>query len=134
MASVESNLRTYLIGKAGITAIFGASNTRIYVNRVHASITTAYPYAILRRVLGAPPYAHDGALPETSLTQIDVYSDSATTVDTGSAAIRTELSGLTGTVSGLTVGHTFITDQREDFDPESRTFRNSTDYEIGQNG
>ena len=134
MAELLPNMRTYLIGKSGITDVFGATDTRIYVDRIDPKITTAYPFAILRDVTGGPGYAHDGALPDTSFVQIDVYSDAQSTADSGRTAIEAELSGLTGAMSNVTVGSSFVSNKRGDFDPESRRFRRSLDVQIGQNG
>ena len=134
MAELLPNMRTYLIGKAGITTAFGASLTRIYVDRIDSKITTAYPFAILRDIVGGPDYAHDGALVETGSVQIDVYSDAQSTADSGRLAIQTELSGLTGAMSNITVGHSFISNKRGDFDPDGRVFMRSMDVEIEQNG
>lgn len=135
MAEIESSLRTYLCAQAGVTAIFGATAVcRIHVDRRDSKLTTAYPYAIIRTVTEAPMNAHDGALPDTGTYQIDVYSDSKTTANSGTTAIRTELTGFSGTMSASTVGHSFIVNTRGDFDPDTRTFRRSTDVEIGQNG
>jgi hypothetical protein len=131
MADVASNLRTYLVGKSGVTNIL---STRIYVDHVHEDITIEYPYAIIRTVDEVPDYAHDGALLPTGLYQIDVYSDSKTTAVTGATAIQTELSGTRGTVSGITAGHIFATRMADDYDTDIRIFRRSTDYEVGQNG
>lgn len=134
MAELESNLRAHLIAQGGITAIFGSSNTRIYVDRMDPKITVAYPFAIIRTVAEAPSYAHDGALPDTGIYQIDVYSDSKTTVNSGTTAIRTELSGFTGSLSSITVGASLIVNTRGGFDPDKRVFRRSTDVLIAQNG
>lgn len=135
MAELESSLRTFLCGKAGVTAIFGATAVcRIAVDRWDPRLDTVYPYAIIRTVSEAPDYAHDGALPDTGVYQIDVYSDSKTTANSGTTAIRDELSGFSGTMDASTVGHSFVVNTRGDFDPASRVFRRSTDVEIGQNG
>ena len=134
MAELLPNMRTYLLTKSGITTAFGATLTRLYINRKDPAITTTYPFAILRDIVGGPEYAHDGALPETGSVQIDVYSDAQSTADSGRAAIQAELSGLTGAMSGITVGSSFISNKRGDYDPESRVFRRSMDVQIGQNG
>jgi hypothetical protein len=135
VADIETSLKAYLCAQAGVTAIFGATaSCRIYVDRKDEAADNTSPFAIIRTVAEAPDYAHDGALPDTGLYQIDVYSDSKTTANSGAAAIKTELSGLTGTMSAVTVGHCFVTDTRGEWDEESRTFKRSTDYEIGQNG
>ena len=135
MAEIESSIRTFLCGKSGVTNIFGATAVcRVYVDRVDPKITRIYPYAIIRTVTEAPMYAHDGALPDTGVYQIDVYSDSKTTVNTGTTAIRAELTGFSGTMDQVTVGRSFIVNTRGDFDPDTRTFRRSTDVEISQSG
>ena len=135
MAELESNLRTFLCAQAGVTAIFGATAVcRIYIDRKDEAITTAYPFAIIRTVTEAPAYAHDGALPDTGTYQIDVYSDSKTTVNSGTTAIRAELTGYKGAMSGVTAGSSFIINTRGDYDPDGRVFRRSTDVQIGQNG
>lgn len=135
MADIEANLKSYLCGKSGVTSLFGATAVcRIFVDRMHPSTTVAYPYAIIRTVQEAEEYAHDGELPATGLYQIDVYSSSKTTVNSGIAAIKTELSALTGTVGTAKFGHCFAMNTRGGFDPESNVFKRSTDYEIGQNG
>ena len=136
MAELESSLRTFLCGKDGVTAIFGATAVcRIFVDRnTLPDNPPIFPYAIIRTLQEAPDYAHDGALPDTGVYQIDVYSDSKTTVNSGTTAIRAELSGFKGTMSGVTVGHSFIVNTRGGFDPDARTFRRSTDVEISQNG
>jgi len=134
MAELLPNMRTYLLTKSGITTAFGSSLTRVYVDRKDSKVTTAYPFAILRDIVGGPGYALDGALPETGSVQIDVYSDAQSTADSGRAAIQAELSALKGTMSGITVGSSFISNKRGDYDPESRVFRRSMDVQIGQNG
>lgn len=135
MAELEESLRTYLCAQSGVTAIFGATaDCRIFVDRSDPTNPTLYPFAIIRTVQEAPDYAHDGALPDTGTYQIDVYSDSKTTVNSGTTAIRTELSGFSGAMNGITVGHSFIVNTRGGFDPDARIFRRSTDVEIGQNG
>ena len=134
MAEIESSLRTFLLAQGGVTAVFGTTDTRIYVDRIDPRIDTVYPFAIIRTVAEAPGYADDGALPDTGTYQIDVYSDSKTTVLSGTTAIRTELSGYSGKMDTIDVGHSFIVNTRGDFDPEARLFRRSTDVEIGQTG
>lgn len=135
MAEVESSLVTYLKTVGGVTAIFGASpNTRLYVDRIDPRITVAYPFLIIRTVAESPGYAHDGELKDTSLIQLDVYSDSKTTVNSGTTALRAALSGLTGAMGAVTVGSSFVKDTRGEFDPGTRVFRRYTDVEIGQNG
>ena len=135
MAEIEESLQTYLCKQAGVTAIFGATaSCRIHVDRRDPALTTAYPYAIIRTVTEAPDYAHDGALPDTGVYQIDVYSDSKTTANSGTTAIRAELTGFSGAMESSTVGHSFIVNTRGDFDPATRTFRRLTDVEIAQNG
>ena len=131
MAEVTSNLRTYLLSVSGVSTAFG---TRIYVDHKSEKIATAYPFAIIRTVTEAPGYTLAAALPYRSLIQIDIYSNSPTTADSGRAAIATAVSGYKGTMSGITVGACFITDQRGDFDPEGQVFRRSLDVEIRQNG
>lgn len=134
MADAEASLRTFLIAQAGVTAIFGASNTRIYIDRKDEAITPTYPYAIVRTVTEAPGYAHDGTLPDSTLFQIDVYSTAKSTSNSGAAAIRSELDGYSGTIGSITAGSCFITDTRGDFDPDSRLFRRSVDVQVSQNG
>ena len=134
MAELLPNMRTYLVSKAGVKSVFGASNVRIYVDRIDPKITTVYPFAILRDISGGPDYAHDGALPDRSFVQIDVYSTAQSTADSGRAAIETELSGLTGAMSCIPVGSSFISNKRGDRDPDIRLFRRSLDVEISQNG
>ena len=135
MAKLESNLRTFLCSKSGVTTIFGATAVcRIYVDRQDPKITTAYPFAIIRTVTESPDYAHDGAMPDSSVVQIDVYSNSKTTVNSGTTAIRAELSGYRGAMSGITCGSSFIINTRGDYDPDAKLYRRSTDVEIGQNG
>jgi len=131
MAELESNLRTFLLSKSGVN---DEISTRLYVDRKDSRIVTAYPYAIIRTVQEAPGYAHDGALPDSGLYQIDVYSDSKTTVNSATTAIRAELTGFSGALSGVTAGAVFVTDTRGGFDPDVRVFRRSTDYQIRQNG
>jgi len=134
MAELLPSMRTYLIAKAGIKAVFGSTLVRIYIDRIDPKITTTYPFAILRDIVGGPDYAHDGAMAETGSVQIDVYSTAQSTADSGRTAIQTELSALTGTMSSITVGSSFISNKRGDFDPVSRVFRRSMDVQIGQNG
>lgn len=136
MAEIEYSILAYLCAQSGVTAIFGATAVcRIHLDRRDETLDpTTYPYAIIRTVTEAPMYAHDGALPDTGVYQIDVYSDDKLTANSGTTAIRAELSGFSGTMSASTVGHSFIVNTRGDFDPDSRTFRRSTDVEIGQNG
>jgi len=134
MAELLPIMRTYLLTKSGITTAFGSSLTRIYVDRIDPKITTTYPFAILRDITGGPDYAHDGAMPDTSFVQVDVYSDAQTTADSGRAAIEAELSAYKGAMGAITVGSSFVTNKRGDYDPGGRIFRRSLDVEIGQNG
>ena len=134
MAETLPLLRTYLIGKTGITTAFGSSLTRIYVDRIDPKITTAYPFAIIRDISGGPDYAHDGAMPGTSFVQVDVYSDAQGTADSGRAAIEAEMSAYKGAMGAIAVGSCFVTNKRGSFDPDSRVFSRSLDLEIGQNG
>ena len=134
MADLLPNMRTYLISKAGIQTAFGSTLTRVYVDRIDEKITTTYPFAILRDVSGGPEYAHDGDMPGVGFVQVDVYSDAQSTADSGRAAIEAEMSAYKGAMSSVTVGSSFITNKRGNYDPDSRTFRRSMDIEIGQNG
>lgn len=131
MAETLPNLRAYLLSVGAVSTIFG---TRIYVDHKDETITIAYPFSILRTVAEAPDYAHDGALPPSGLYQIDIYSDDITTAESGKAAIRTAVSAYKGAMSGITVGSSLITDERGDYEPDSRVFRRSIDLAIGQNG
>jgi hypothetical protein len=132
MAELLPNMRAYLIVQAGITAVFGVSDTRIYVDRI--DVTAVYPFAIIRDIDGGPDYAHDGALPDTGSVQVDVYSTAQATADSGRAAIETELSGFTGAMSSITVGSAFVSNKRGQHDPDAQVFMRSFDIEIGQNG
>jgi len=134
MADLEANLLTYLKTVGGVTAIYGASPTRIYIDRIDKRITVAYPYAIIRTVTEAPDYAHDGALPDRTLVQIDTYSDSKTTASAGPAALVTALSGYAGAMGTMSDVNSYIEDTRGGWFPEARVFRRSLDVAINQNG
>ena len=134
MAEILPIMRTYLIGKSGITTAFGSSLTRVYIDRIDPKITTAYPFAILRDINGGPDYAHDGAMPDTSYVQVDVYSNAQGTADSGRAAIEAEMSGYRGAMGAIAVGSCAVSNKRGSFDPESRTFSRSLDLKIGRNG
>jgi len=131
MAELEANLLTFMFSLSDITDIF---STRIYVDRKDEAITTVYPYAILRTVTEAPGYAHDGDIPDTSLIQIDVYSDDKSEVNDGVTAIEDNLGGYTGTVGYLSVGRIFVTNVRGAYDPDVRVFRRSIDMQVSQIG
>ena len=132
MAEVTTNLRTYLLSVGAVSTIFG---TRLYVDRKSEKITTVYPFGIIRAVAEAPDYTLAGALPYRSLIQIDVYSkDTDTDANSGRAAIAAAVSAYKGAMSGITVGSSFIVDQRGNFDPETQLFRRSIDVQISQNG
>lgn len=134
MADFESSLRTYLIGLTAIKAAFGSTNTRIYIDRMDESITPAYPFAIIRTVNEAMRYALDGELKDDELIQIDVYSTSKTTANSGAAAIKTALSAYKGTMGSVTAGSSFVVNTRGQYVPENRTFLRSMDVQIGLNG
>lgn len=135
MAELEPNLRTFLKSKSGATSIFGASpNTRIYIYRIDPSITVAYPFAIIRTVTEWTDYAHDGALANDGIYQIDVFSDSLTTAQSGATALMAELTGYSGAISNITAGSCFITNIRGMADPDTKVFKRSFDVQIGQNG
>lgn len=134
MADFESSLRTYLIGLAAIKTAFGSTNTRIYIDRIDESITPSYPFAIIRTVSEAMQYAHDGELKDDELIQIDVYSTSKSTANSGAAAIKTALSGYSGTMGSVTAGSSFVVSVRGQYVPENRTFYRSMDVQIGLNG
>lgn len=135
MAELESSFVTYLVGLAGVQTEFGSGSThRIYVDHKDERIDTVYPFAIVRTVFENTPYAHDGGLPDSSLLQVDVYSDSKTTVNSGVTALRTALSGFSGTMSSVTVGSVFVSNVRGSFDPEARVFVRSVDFQIAQDG
>lgn len=134
MADFEASLRAYLIAQAGIKTAFGSTKTRVYVDKIPERVTPSYPFAIIRTVSEPTDYAHDGALKDRELMQIDVYSTSKTTANSGAAAIKTELSGLTGTMGSITVGSCFIVDARGQWEPEARVFMRSMDVQFGQNG
>ena len=129
MAEVDSNLRTFLLAQASVTAIF---STRIYVDKI--SVKAVYPYAIIKTVTESPGYAHDGALPDTSLMQIDVRSTAKSTASSGAAAIKAVLSGYSGAISGITAGSVFITNSIPRYDPDERVFIRTIDALISQNG
>ena len=133
MADFEGSLRTYLIAQTGIKTAFGATNTRIYIDRIDESITPVYPFAIVRTVSEPTDYAHSGALADRELMQIDVYSTSKATANSGAAAIKTVLSGFSGTMSSVKVGSAFIVDARSVYSPETRTFVRSLDVQFAQN-
>jgi hypothetical protein len=135
MAELESSLVTYLIGLAGVQAEFGSGSThRLYVDHKDERITTVYPFAIIRTVFENSRYAHDGTLPDDSLIQVDVFSDSKTTANSAVTALRTALSGFSGTMDASTVGSIFVRNVRGTFDPESQLFVRSVDFQIAQDG
>lgn len=134
MADFESSLRTFLAAQAGVQSSFGASNTRLYIDRKDEAITTVYPYAIIRTVTDAPDYAHDGDLPDRALFQIDVYSDAKSTANSGAAALKTVLSGYSGAMGSITAGSSFVENVRGGYNPETRLFYRSVDVRISQNG
>lgn len=134
MAEILPLMRTYLVAQAGVKAVFGSSLVRIYVDRIDESITVSYPFAIIRDITGGPAYAHSTVMPGFASVQVDVYSDAQGTADSGRAAIEAELSGYKGAMGAITVGSSFITNKRGDYDPDSRTYRRSLDVDIGQNG
>jgi len=131
VAETTSNLRTYLLSVTAVSTIF---STRIFIDRKDERITTAYPFAIIRTVTEAPGYTLSAALPPSGVYQIDVYSTSITTADTGKAAIKTAVSAYKGAMSNITAGSSFIVDERGDYDEEGQVFRHSIDLAIGQNG
>jgi len=133
MADFESSLRTYLIAQAGVKAVFGSSNTRIYIDKIDESITPTYPFAIIRTVAEPTDYAHDGALADRELMQIDTYSTSKTTASSGAAAIKAALSGYSGSMGTIKVGSAFVIDTRGQWVPENRTFLRSMDVQFAQN-
>lgn len=133
MADLEESLLSFLIALAGVKTVFGTP-ARIYVDRIDPKTTPEYPFAIIRTVQEAPEYAHDGALKDRGIYQIDVYSTSKTTANSGTAAIRTELTGYSGTMGSVTAGSSFIINTRGGWDPDGRVFRRSTDVQIGQTG
>lgn len=125
----------FLAGTAAVQAIFGASgNTRIFAVRLDPEATVAYPFAIVGTVVEESTYAHDGPLPDQGIYQIDVFSDALTTVNSGTAALRTALSGITGAVGTITAGHSFIGKVREIFDADARAYKRSFDVDLSQNG
>ena len=134
MADLEASLRTYLIAQAGIKTAFGSSNTRIYIDRIDPKITAVYPFAILRTAAEAPDYVMSGETKDRALIQIDVYSTSKTTVNSGAYAIRTVLSGYKGTAGSVSIGSCFVNATRGGYDPDAKIFRRSVDYAIGLNG
>ena len=135
MAEIKYSIRTYLCAQTGVTDIFGATaDCRIHIDRKSDTEAATYPFAIIRTVTEAPDYAHDGALPDTGVYQIDIYSDAVLTADSGTTAIKTELSGFSGTMEDHTVGSSFIVNRRSDPVPDSKTFKRSLDVQIAQNG
>jgi len=134
MADFEGSLRAYLISVTAVKTAFGSTNTRIYIDRIDPSITVAYPFAIIRTVSEVMDYALDGELKERALFQIDVYSTSKTTVNSGAAALKTALSGYKGTFGSVTAGSSFVVNVRGEYDPDAQVFRRSTDVQIGLNG
>ena len=133
MADFEASLLAYLIAQSGIKAVFGSSNTRIYIDKIDERITPTYPFAIIRTVDETVEYAHDGELADSELMQIDVYSTSKTTANSGTLAIRNELSGLTGTMGSVTIGSAFVVDTRGVWNPDARVFLRSLDVQFAQN-
>jgi hypothetical protein len=134
MADAESSLRTFLLTQAGILTAFGATNTRIYIDRIDASVTVTYPFAIIRTITESMEYAHDGELKDRTLFQVDVYSNAKSTANSGTAAIKTALSGYRGTIGSITAGSSFVVNTRGNYDPDAQLFRRSSDVLIGQNG
>ncbi len=136
MAELEYSLITHLLTIGGVTAEFGIGTaSRIYVDHRDERIKpTVYPFAIIRTVFENTAYAHDGALPDDSLIQFDVYSDDKLTVNSGVTALRTALSGFSGTMSSSNVGSIFVSNVRGSFDPESQVFVRSVDFQIAQDG
>ena len=132
MADAEANLITYLLTKSGVTSVFGASNTRIYIDRIE--VTAAYPYAIIRTVTEVTDYSLTAALKDRTLFQIDVYSTTKSTCNSGADAIKTALSGYSGTMGTMTAGHAFFVNTRGAFEPDAKLFRRSMDVEITQDG
>jgi hypothetical protein len=132
MADAEANLRTYLLTKTGVTSAFGASNTRIYIDRIE--VPAVYPYAIIRTVTEATDYSLTAALKDRTLFQIDVYSNVKSTCNSGADAIKTALSGYSGAMGTMTAGRAFFINTRGGYEPDAQLFRRSMDVEITQDG
>jgi hypothetical protein len=118
MEEITKNLLTLLKADATVSAAFG--------NRMHINLVpdgTAYPYAVIRKVVENPDYTHDGIYGTVSVVQIDVYDESLSDCNDNADKIFTALDGKSMAIGSITRGLVFTQNITHNWTPEERRFR-----------
>ena len=118
MEEITRNLLTLLKADTTVSAAFG---NRMYVNLVPDG--TAYPYAVIRKVLENADYTHDGIYGTVSVVQIDVYDDSLLDCNTNADKIFTAIDGKSMAIGSVARGLVFTQNLSHNWVPEERRFR-----------
>lgn len=128
--SLESDIRTYLLGRPGISGIIG---TRMYFQKLPKNPTLP---AITLRQLSAPrSYTHDGDSNFTrSRIQFTCWDLTYDGIKTLASAMLAELSGFRGAVGSTEVYSSFIDIQPDDLEPDTKFYYLPLDAMIRHNG
>ena len=127
---IEEALVAYLTGYAGLSALIG---TRLYPLRLPENPT--YGAVTYHRISGPRVQSHSGpsglAYPRF---QFDCYATSYLGAKNVATQVRIALDGFKGTMggtSGVAVSSALSQNDRDFYDPATRTWRVSTDFIIG---
>jgi hypothetical protein len=124
--SIESNLYSFLSGKAAVTALV---STRIYPLKLPQGYSL--PAISYQRVSSPRLYALSGTTGRLrARIQLDCWADTYSAVKGLADAVRGELNGHTGTFGSSTVDSLTLDAERDGFEEDTEVFRVLQEYII----
>ena len=128
--SLEADIRTYMLTRTAITDLV---STRIYFQKLPQNAT--FPLLVSNRISTKREYSHSG---DSNLTtprvQYSCYAETWTAAKDLAEQIVSEMSGFSGTAGSTTVYSTFVENELDLNDPESKLYFIPVDLMITYNG
>ena len=128
--SVEKDIRTYMGTRTAITDIVGS---RIYAQKLPQAAT--FPSLVYNRVSTQRTYSHSGDSNMTSpRIQYSCFAETYEEAKDLAEQIVSEMSGFKGTAGSSTIYSTFVDNELDLIDPESKLYFIPVDLMITYNG
>ncbi len=128
--SLEADIRTYMKTRTAINDIVGS---RIYFAKLPQNAT--FPLLVSNRISTTRNYSHSG---DSNLTparvQYSCYAETWAAAKDLAEQVVSEMSGFSGTAGSTTVYSTFVENELDLTDPESKLYFIPVDLMITYNG
>ncbi len=128
--SVEKDIRTYMLTRTAITDLI---STRIYAQKLPEAAT--FPSLVYNRISSTRNYSHSGDSNMTSpRIQYSCFAETYEEAKDLAEQIVSEMSGFKGTAGSSTIYSTFVENELDLIDPESKLYFIPVDLMITYNG